>query len=119
MKKISILFIVLVVALISCKKTPNVNVQYLEIVSEEVTVDTTGVTFQCIYSYVADLKEAYLYYGEGEDQTDMDSIEMQIAQDTLRAELTGLQDSTVYSYYYQFDNGFNSMRTELKTFQTN
>ena len=119
MKKISILLVVLVVALISCKKTPNVNVKYLEIVSEKVTVDTTGVTFQCIYSYVADLKEAYLYYSKVEDKTDMDSIEMQIAQDTLRAELTDLQHSTIYSYYYRFDNGFNSMRTELKTFQTN
>ena len=119
MKKISMLFVVLVVALISCKKTPDVNVKYVEIESEEVTVDSTGVTFQCIYNYVTDLKEAYLYYGEGEDQTDMDSIEMQIIQDTLRAELTDLQDSTTYSYYYRFDNGFNSMRTELKTFQTN
>lgn len=119
MKKISILIVAFVVALISCKKTPNVNVKQLEIVSEEVTVDTTSVTFQCIYSYVTNLKEAYLYYGEGEAETNMDSIEMQIVQDTLRAELTALKDSTTYNYYYQFDNGFNSMQTDLKTFQTN
>lgn len=119
MKKISVLIVVLVVVLISCKKTPDVNVKYVEIESEEVTVDSTGVTFQCIYNYVTDLKEAYLYYGEDEDESNMAFMEMQIIQDTLRAELTGLQDSTVYSYYYRFDNGFNSMRTELKTFQTN
>lgn len=119
MKKISILFIVLVVAIISCKKTPSVNQQQVVIESELVTVDSTGVSFECIYDYPTVLKKAFLYYGEGVDETNMDTLEMQIVQDTLRAELTDLNDSTTYNYYYEFFNGFNSMRTDQKSFETN
>ena len=121
MKKISVLFVVLVVAIISCKKTPSVNQQQVVIESEVVTVDSTGVNvnFECIYHYPTVLKKAYLYYGEDVDETTMDTVEMQIIQDTLRAELTGLNDSTTYNYYYEFFNGFNSMRTDQKSFETN
>lgn len=119
MKKISILFVVLVVAIISCKKTPSVNQQQVVIESDVVTVDSIGVNFECIYNYLTVLKNAYLYYGEGVDETAMDTMEMQIVQDTLRAELIGLNDSTIYYYYYEFFNGFNSMRTGQKSFETN
>lgn len=119
MKKTSLLFVVLIVAIISCKKTPNVNQQQVVIESEVVTVDSTSVSFECIYDYLTTLKKAYLYYGEDVDETNMDTLEMQIVQDTLKASLTGLNDSTTYNYRYEFFNGFNSMRTDLKSFQTN
>lgn len=121
MKKISILFVVLVVAIISCKKTPSVNQQQVVIESEEINVDSIGVNvnIECIYDYPTVLKKAYLYYGVGVDETAMDTMEMQIVQDTLRAELIGLNDSTIYYYYYEFFNGFNSMRTGQKSFETN
>lgn len=118
MKKISILLLVFVAALASCKKTPEVNLKYVDVERDLVTVGTTVATFQCDYDYITTLKKAYLYYGEGEDETDMTSTEMQVVQKTLYAELTDLKENTTYSYYYEFVNGFNSMRSALKTFKT-
>jgi hypothetical protein len=109
---------ILVVALASCKKTPEVNLKYVDVERDLVTVGTTTATIQCDYAYIATLKKAYLFYGEGQDEAIMTSAEMRVVQNTLYVELTGLKENTTYSYYYEFHNGFNSMRTALKSFKT-
>ena len=116
MKKISIMLLALVVALASCKKTPEVNLKYVDVERDLVTVGTTTANIQCDYEYIATLKKAYFFYGEGE--TNMNSAEMRVVQNTLYVELVGLSENTTYNYYYEFHNGFNSMRTVLKTFKT-
>ena len=118
MKKISIMIMVLVVALASCKKTPEVNLKYVDVERDLITVGTATATVQCDYQYIATLKKAYLYYGEGEDETDMNTAEMRVVQNTLYVDLAGLKSNTTYSYFYEFHNGFNSMRTVAKTFKT-
>ncbi len=117
MKKISLMIMVLVVALASCKKTPEVNLKYVDVERDLVTVGTTTANIQCDYAYITTLKKAYLFYGENEDEADMTSAEMRVVQNTLYVELTGLKENTIYSYYYEFHNGFNSMRTALKSFK--
>ena len=118
MKKISIAILVLVVALVSCKKTPEVNLKYVDVERDLITVGMTTATVQCDYDYIATLKKAYFYYGEGANEADMNAAEMRVVQHTLYVDLTGLRANTTYSYYYEFHNGFNSMRTALKTFKT-
>ena len=118
MKKISLAIMVLVVTLASCKKTPEVNLKYVDVERDLITVGTTMATMQCDYQYIATLKKAYFYYGEGQNEADMNATEMRVVQNTLYVDLAGLKESTTYSYYYEFYNGFNSMRTALKTFKT-
>lgn len=118
MKKLSLMILLLVVALASCKKTPEVNLKYVDVERDLITVGTTTATVQCDYQYIATLKKAYLYYGEGEDEADMNTAEMRVVQNTLYVDLAGLKENTTYSYYYEFHNGFNSMRTVAKTFKT-
>lgn len=118
MKKISIAIMVLVVALASCKKTPEVNLKYVDVERDLITVGTTTATVQCDYQYIATLKKAYLCYGEGENEDNFSSAEMRVVQNTLYVDLAGLTANTTYNYYYEFHNGFNSMRTALKTFKT-
>lgn len=118
MKKISIAIMLLVVALASCKKTPEVNLKYVDVERDLITVGTTTATVQCDYQYIATLKKAYLYYGEDENEVDMNTAEMRVVQNTLYVDLAGLTANTTYNYYYEFHNGFNSMRTALKTFKT-
>lgn len=118
MKKISIMILLLVVALASCKKTPEVNLKYVDVERDLVTVGTTTANIQCDYAYIVTLKKAYLYYGESENEDAFTSAEMRVVQNTLYVELTGLKANTTYSYYYEFHNGFNSMRTVLKSFKT-
>ncbi len=109
---------VLVVALASCKKIPEVNLKYVDVERDLITVGTTTATVQCDYDYIATLKKAYFYYGEGANEADMNTAEMRVVQNTLYVDLTGLRANTTYSYFYEFHNGFNSMRTALKTFKT-
>lgn len=118
MKKISILLLVIVAVLASCKKTPEVNLKYVDVERDLITVGTTTATVQCDYDYITTLKKAFLYYGEGEDEADMGTAEMRVVQHTLYVDLVGLRENTTYSYYYEFVNGFNSMRTVCKTFKT-
>ena len=118
MKKISLAIMVLVVALASCKKTPEVNLKYVDVERDLITVGTTTATVQCDYQYIATLKKAYLYYGEGAEEVDMNAAEMRVVQNTLYVDLAGLKSNTTYSYFYEFHNGFNSMRTVAKTFKT-
>ncbi len=118
MKKLSILLLVLVATFVSCKKAPEVNLKYVDVERDLVTVGMTTANIQCDYDYIATLKKAYLYYGEGEDEIDMASAEMRVVQKTLYVELAGLKENTTYHYYYEFVNGFNSMRSALKTFKT-
>ena len=118
MKKISIAILALIIVLASCKKVPEVNLKYVDVERDLITVGTTTATVQCDYQYIATLKKAYLYYGEGENEADMNAAEMRVVQNTLYVNLAGLEENTTYSYYYEFHNGFNSMRTVAKTFKT-
>ena len=118
MKKISIIILVLVATLASCKKTPEVNLKYVDVERDLVTVGTTTANIQCDYQYITTMKKAYFCYGEGENEDAFTSAEMRVVQNTLYVELIGLKANTTYSYYYEFHNGFNSMRTALKTFKT-
>ena len=112
------MILLLVVAMASCKKTPEVNLKYVDVERDLVTVGTTTANIQCDYNYIATLKKAYLFYGEGMDEADFTSAEMRVVQNTLYVELMGLKSNTTYNYYYEFHNGFNSMRTALKNFKT-
>lgn len=118
MKKISITILALITVLVSCKKVPEVNLKYVDVERDLITVGTTTATVQCDYQYIATLKKAYFYYGEGENEADMNTAEMHVVQNTLYVDLADLKPNTLYSYYYEFYNGFNSMRTVVKTFKT-
>lgn len=118
MKKISIAIMALLVVLSACKKVPEVNLKYVDVERDLITVGTTTATVQCDYEYIATLKKACLYYGEGENEADMNTAEMRVVQNTLYVDLAGLKGNTKYSYFYEFHNGFNSMRTTTRTFRT-
>ena len=118
MKKLNILLLVFVAAFTACKKTPEVNLKYVDVERDLLTVGTTTATVQCDYEYITTLKKAFFYYSEGTEEIDMNTAEMRVAQNTLYVDLTGLRENTTYSYYYEFVNGFNSMRSAAKTFKT-
>jgi len=115
MKKLSIIIIALLAILVCCKKTPEVNIKYVDVEREVLTIGQTTATFQCDYQYIATLKSAKLYYGIGEATN---YVEMRVVQSSLYAELSGLNSGTTYQYYYEFTNGFNSMQSGVKTFVT-
>ena len=116
MKKISIALLTLLVAIAACKKVPEVNTKYVDVEREVLTLGATKANIQCDYEYMSTLKNAKLYYGETEDA--MSSVDMRVMQSSLYAEITGLESEKSYKYYYEFYNGFNSMRSGVMTFVT-
>lgn len=116
MKKLSIIIIALLAILVCCKKTPEVNIKYVDVEREVLTIGSTTANIQCDYEYIATLKSAKLYYGRIEDN--MNYVNMRVVQSVLYAEITGLESNTNYKYYYEFENGFNSMQSGVKTFTT-
>lgn len=116
MKKLSLIILSLLAVLVSCKKAPEVNLKYVDVEREVLTIGTTTATFQCDYQYIATLKSAKIYYGIGE--SGMSSKEMQVVSSSLYTEITGLASSTAYNYYYEFYNGYNSMQSAVKSFTT-
>ena len=116
MKKLSFIIVAFLVVLVCCKKTPQVNIQYVDIEREVLTIGATTANVQCDYEYIATLKSAKLYYGRSE--SNMHSVNMRVVQSVLYAEIDGLSSNTTYRYYYEFENGFNSMQSEVKTFTT-
>lgn len=116
MKKLSLIILAFLAVLASCKKAPEVNLKYVDVEREVLTIGTTTATFQCDYQYIATLKSAKIYYGLSESS--MSSKEMQVVSSSLYAEITGLTSNTTYNYYYEFYNGYNSMQSAVKTFVT-
>lgn len=116
MKKLSIFLLMFIVVLVSCKKTPPVNIQYVDVEREVLNIGSTTANIQCDYEYIATLKSAKLYYGRTEDN--MNSVTMRVVQSVLYAEISGLSTNTTYKYYYEFENGFNSMKSGVKAFTT-
>lgn len=116
MKKFSLMILALLAVLASCKKAPEVNLKYVDVEREVLTIGTTTATFQCDYQYIATLKSAKIYYGLSENS--MSSKEMLVVSSSLYAEITGLVSNTTYNYYYEFYNGYNSMQSAIKTFVT-
>lgn len=127
MKKTSFVIMVFLAIFASCKKTPEVYLRYVDVEHELVTVGTTTASIQCEYHYGWSdyeefyfiLEKAYLFYGESD--TDLTSVEMDKEgywRGSLSVELSGLKENTTYYYYYEFDNGFNTMRTVTNSFRT-
>lgn len=115
MKRLSIIIIAVLALLVCCKKTPEVNIKYVDVEREVLTIGQTTVNIQCDYEYISTLKSAKLYYGINETTS---YVEMRVVQSSLYAELSGLNSGTTYKYYYEFTNGFNSMQSGVKTFTT-
>ena len=87
----------LLVAIAACKKVPEVNLKYVDVERDLITVGMTTATVQCDYQYIATLKKAYFYYGEGENEVDMNKAEMRVVQNTLYVDLSDLKPNTFYS----------------------
>lgn len=130
MKKLSLAIFIFLTVLASCQKPPRVSLKYVDVEQELITVGATTASIQCDYNYVGyyfdedgahGLMKAKFNYGESE--AEMTPVEMQVFDSAylnkyLYVELTGLKENTTYFYYYEFDNGFNTMRTALNTFKT-
>lgn len=115
MRKLHFIVLVMLTAMAACTKIPKVNTTIVHVSSEQITIGPNSASFRCSISH-NDLQNLYIYYGTNEDN--MTRANMQTYNFIACVDLLNLEENATYYYYYEFDNGFNSMSTITKTFNT-
>ena len=115
MRKLHFIVLVMLSAMAACTKVPEVNTTIVLVSSEQITIGPNSASFRCSVSHI-NMQNIYIYYGTNEDN--MTRTEMQVYNLIVCADLLNLEENATYYYYYEFDNGFNSMSTITKTFNT-
>jgi hypothetical protein len=104
-------------ALVTCKKELDPNIETFEITKENLTAATTLVTIVGIYDYpgVIDGIKACV----SENGTSFVEFDVELEEKDFSVTITGLKPATEYQYHYAVDYGFSKpFITETKTFTT-
>lgn len=88
--------------LVTCKKDPGYGIEDLKIVSD-VVVGTNSATITGTYYYPGEIKVIKACITKGESAVGEYAVELNGKEFTV--EITGLQPSTTYQYYYKVDHG--------------
>ncbi len=113
MKKIySIIGIALlgvVAFLISCERDNEAILTTLSVTNEDYKMSYTSAIIACHISSEATLGNVYLHYSTRQDFEEYDAVEMQAGRGMYHAQLTDLQDNTIYYIRYAASNRFSSI----------
>ena len=104
--------------MISCKKDPEYVIEDIRITSE-VVVGTHSAVISGAYSYPGEIKGIKACITKGESAVGEYAVELNGKEFTV--EITGLQPSTTYQYYFKVDHGVSEpyvVESELKEFTT-
>ena len=117
-KSLSILLLgAFLLALVTCKKELEPNIETFQITKENLTAGTTSVTIEGTYNYpgVIDGIKACV----SENGTSLGEFDVELEEQDFSVTITGLTPATEYQYHYAVDYGFEKpFITETKTFTT-
>lgn len=118
MKTKNILFTVLLALyFVGCKKAPeNMDVLQMNDVVVETTITTAAIEVE--YNFPSAIKKVTVHYSENADMIDKKTVSAVISDYSFSAKLTGLKGETQYYYYFEYDNGMGTKKTEIKCFNT-
>ena len=122
MKKIilSLLGVVFAFLFVACEEDrKDLALTTLSVSDEKVTPSYVSAVIQCALKSSATISEAYVQYAANRDFADSKKVEMTLENGLYNAELTDLQDSTLYYIRYEASNCYSTLITEyVSTFQT-
>ena len=122
MKKIilSLLGVVFAFLFVACEEDrKDLALTTLSVSDEKVTPSYVSAVIQCALKSSATISEAYVQYAANRDFADSKKVEMTLENGRYNAELTDLQDSTLYYIRYEASNCYSTLITEyVSTFQT-
>ena len=117
-KSLSILLLAaFLLALVTCKKELDPNIETFEITKENLMAGTTSVTIEGTYNYpgVIDGIKACV----SENGASFGEFDVELEEKDFSVTITGLVPATEYQYHYAVDYGFEKpFITETKTFTT-
>lgn len=118
MKKLSILLVSALLALVSCTKSKEVHPEIGNGNDELITVGVNNVHIKYIRNDVASLQKVMFHYSISDAQQ-FSAAEMTKHSDCFTLTLNNLLSDTLYSYYYVlFPYNSNAYQTDQKTFST-
>lgn len=104
---------------VSCNKNLDVDVKGVKITREEVDIQTTSVTINGSYQFPSVLKDIFVCLGKDEDLKDAETYRAKIDGNQFTFTKDDLRGDTKYYYRYEFDNGMDKARSDVKSFTTN
>lgn len=116
MKKIIILALIPFL-LITCKKK-DLKIYRLEITSEEVVTTRTTAEITAQYNYPAKLEHVDCFVSPTEDMENPVLVVAEISDKQFVIQLDSLIVNTQYYYSYEYSNGIDIKRTDVKSFTT-
>ena len=118
MKRAKLLLLAIVpFLLIACKKEPDIKAVF-EIESEVVEYYTTSAEITVRYSYNADLKYIKAYICESVEMTAPQISTAELNGNVFVVKFSDLAANTKYYYQYEYSNGTDVNKTEVKSFRT-
>ena len=114
MKKIytALLFLGLIGGFVACEKEKDFALTTLSVSDEMLTPSYVSAIARCVLKSDATISEAYVQYAVNSDFADCKKAKMTEVNGLYNAQLTDLQDNTVYYVRYEASNCYSSVISE-------
>ncbi|MBQ6083149.1 MAG: hypothetical protein IJK92_02175 [Bacteroidales bacterium] len=117
-KALYIILFALPLLLLTCQKHPKLKIYNLEINDETVEAATTTAEITVKYSYPTKLEYVNTYLSINGDVSNATVIQASINDDSFTVKFSNLLENTRYFYRFEYSNGVNVIKTEIKNFTT-
>lgn len=112
-----LLFLVISLLLVTCKKEPDIKPVF-EIETEVVDYYTSSAEITVQFSYNADLKYVKAYLSESVEMTAPQVATAELNSNIFVVKFYDLQANTKYYYQFEYSNGVDVNKTDIKSFKT-
>ena len=117
MKKITYLLLIgVALLLVTCKKAPQLKVYDLVIEDEYIEYSENSVRITSAYSYPTKLEYVNAYVSKNNYFDNANAIAAEITNSNFIVNFTDLSTDTKYYYKYEYSNGVNVVKSDVKSF---
>ena len=114
MKKIFLILSIMTLLFAGCKKDVEPEASKVEIIEENIEKGWDYIKINVEYDYPVELEAVTLYLSEKEDMSGAEAYDCKVDGKNFSVEVEGIKDETDYYYFYEYDNGYNVIKTEKK-----
>ena len=104
--------------LAGCKKFDEIEASKVEIVEEKIEKGWDYIKIDVEYDYPVALEAVSLYLSEKEDMSGAEAYECNVEGKKFSVEVEGLKEGATYYYCYEYDNGYEKVKSGKKSMQT-
>ena len=112
MKKAIFIISIITLFFVGCKKDDIAEASKLRIETETIEKGWDYVKINVEYDYPVELEAVTLYLSEKEDMSGAEAYECKVEGNKFSVEVEGLKEGTACYYCYEYDNGYEKVRSE-------